>query len=434
METEPEPEPEPEVAAIADAGAPDATAIAELADAGVGPADAGAAVAEAADAGPAPTDGGTRIATAARDGGVAADGGTRVAAADLADGGAGSARTPSTDPGMSGTPAGDPNAPPAPTGAGANLLAYFPQGEQVAVIVRLDRFRGTPWAARLEKIFQPMPDYDALMGQRKTTMAELFDTLVIASPRPQDATATTVVVRYPQKPRTMRSFLSNKNVRVKWRQARGGALGTRLPSKVISRNDRRVYLMPTPQLVMLARPQLLGGMSAPARGKLGSYPAADKLPDWIQRVQAIERETGDDQGPSVVATITGVTKTLRLPVVGELAGPDRATVALEIHKKGFIVRGNLLFDSPARASGFVKRAHEIKKQFTESLAGKAALTLFKAYNAVKGLTLNQAGAKVAFATSISIGDAQAMVDRAAVAVEGYFQRAAERAAEDDGAK
>ena len=92
-------------------------------------------------------------------------------------------------PGMDNQPAVDG----APTSAGtaANLLAYFPPGHQITVLIRFDRLRKTEWAEPAAKLFRPMPDYGALFGDRDVPLADQLDTLVISSPKPRDATATT---------------------------------------------------------------------------------------------------------------------------------------------------------------------------------------------------------------------------------------------------
>lgn len=405
---------EPVAAATPDAGVPaDATVVAADLDAGLG--DGGTAIATGAhDAGPG--DGGTAIAATDLDAGVPGDGGTAIAATDPTGPMGDPARDPITDP------AGDPNAAPGPPGADSDLTAYFPKGELVTVLVRLDRFRGTPWAEPLENIFRPMPDYRALVGNRKVTMAERFDTMVVSSPTPNEVTATTVIVRYAQAPKTMRTFLDHKSSPVKWRPSRGGALGQRTPGPAVANHDKRVFLMPLPGLVMLVHPRLLGGLPQPAGAALDAFPAELTLPAWMRQVRAIERESGDDKGPAVVVTTRGLTDELDIPFVGKVAGPRRTTLAMTLDKRGFIIQGNLLFDDAARAATFIVKANELKKIATESLGGKLALAPFHAYNAVKGLTFNQVGAKVGFATSISVADAQAMTSYGAELVKVYFER------------
>ncbi|HUH04524.1 MAG TPA: hypothetical protein VML75_21155 [Kofleriaceae bacterium] len=386
-------------------------------------ADAGTAVAAALDAGPG--DGGSAIATGPFDAG-AGDGAAAIAASGL-DAGVGTDGGTAVATGDPGDPidgAGDPNAAPGPPGADSDLTAYFPKGELVTVLVRLDRFRGTPWAEPLENIFRPMPDYRALVGNRKVTMAERFDTLVVSSPTPSEVTATTVVVRYGQAPKKMRTFLDHKSSPVKWRASRGGALGQRTPGPAVAAHDRRVFLMPLPGLVMLVRPNLLGGLPQPASTGLDAFPAEATLPAWMRLVPTIERESGVDNGPAAVVTTRGLTDELDIPFVGKVAGPRRTTLAMTLDKRGFIIQGNLLFDDAARAAAFIIKANELKKLATETLGGKLALAPFHAYNAVKGLSFNQVGAKVAFATSISVADAQAMTNYGAELLKVYFERPA----------
>jgi hypothetical protein len=411
----PKPDPAPVAATTPDAGvSSDATAVAEVLDGGPDNAgDGGAATASATiDAGAA--DGGTAIAATVSDAGVSdpSDGGTAVAS--IGD----PTRDPITDP------VGDPNAAPGPPGADSDLTAYFPTGELVTLMVRLDRFRGTPWAEPLENIFRPMPDYRALVGTRKVTMAQRFETMIVSSPKPDEVTATTVVVRYNQPPKKMRAFLDHKASPVSWRVSRGGALGQRSPGPAVAPHDKRVFLMPLPGLVMLVSPRLLGGLPQAGTAGLDAFPPEPTLPAWMRQVKLIERESGVDAGPAAVITTRGLTDKLDIPFVGVVTGPRRTTLAMSLDKRGFIIQGNLLFDDATTAARFIVKANELKKLATESLGGKLALAPFHAYNAVKGLTFNQVGAKVAFATSISVADAQAMTSYAAELVKVYFDRPA----------
>jgi len=467
IEAIPEPEPEPEELAelVADAGV---ELDAEVAAAETEP-DAGADDLEEALAtadGDAGVDGGELVAETALDAGVAeGDGGQQVAAADLAaDAGVEIARgsrgpvpdwvdgpapaEPATgDPGTGepatvatvapgGTGLGTGEASSAPPGAGANLLAYLPQGEVVTLLLRLDRFRGTQWAQRMEAVVRPMPDYQAIVGGRNVLFSDLFDTLIISSPRPQDVAATTLVGRFRRSDARVRRFLNHRDARVRWRSGRGGSVGHRQRSKLVLRHDRRVFLIPYRGVVMLAPPKYFGALLRTTRAPLGSTRAADsESPDWIKRVRNIELESGLDAGPALLMTMVGFPRRFEIPLVGTIPAPERATLAAEITEGGFLVRGNLLFSSEARAVEFMKFADEKQKWLVGTVRGRLVMAPFHAFNAVKGLSLKRRGKKVSYATSISVADGRAMLDYGAQWTSIFFPNlAAPPPGGDKGAK
>ena len=158
----------------------------------------------------------------------------------------------------------------APTSAGtaANLLAYFPPGHQITVLIRFDRLRKTEWAEPAAKLFKPMPDYAALFGGRDVPLTDQLDTLVISSPKPRDATATTLVGHTQMSRPQMRDFLANPDAPIKWSTAKGGMYGTR--SGKLFPNDKRVLLSPWRGWFVLAQPQDLPGLTNAAGGNVDS--------------------------------------------------------------------------------------------------------------------------------------------------------------------
>ena len=116
----------------------------------------------------------------------------------------------------------------APTTAGtaANLLVYFPKGHTVTALIRFDRLRGTEWAAPTERLLRPMPDYQILFGTADAQIANKLETLVISTPVPKDATATTLVARTKLSRAALRDFLGATNP-VTWSASKGGLLGKR---------------------------------------------------------------------------------------------------------------------------------------------------------------------------------------------------------------
>lgn len=338
--------------------------------------------------------------------------------------------SPSPGGAAAGQPSGDlvgpDGASPTRTPSQANLLAYMPQGELITVLIRFDRLRGTEWSERTAAVLAPMPDSRALLGNRKVAIADLFSTLVVSSPSPRDVTATTVIGRSDMSNRKIRTFLDHPRARVTWTAARGGALGKRRPSRLVAPHDERLFLLPYPGWVVLTRPRNLGALVQPGTGDLDQLTAAPAdLPPWLASVRSIELESGQDTGPAVVVTIARMLPdTWKAPylgdVIGEIATPDQATLALEVTEKGFFVRGTLIFASIAAASDFVAKAEEAQKNFVDTMTGRALLSQVKAYNAVRGLSFARNKEKVGYATSISVADARAVMDFAAMQTRNFF--------------
>jgi hypothetical protein len=323
-------------------------------------------------------------------------------------------------PGMTDEPAVDG----APTSAGtaANLLAYFPAGHIVALLIRFDRLRGTEWAGETEGLLKPLPDYRGLFGGKDASIADRLETLIISSPRPRDATATTLVARTSMSRKQMRDFLGNGTA-ITWSTARGGMLGKR-PSPAM--NDRRMVLSPWKGWFVLAAPEDLGGLAAASGGNLETAEARGSLPPWLATIRTIEKESGDDakRGPAIVVTLAGNGKRTVVPDVGlgvrSLPTPERASIAVELVTQGWLVRGNIRFASEADAAEFVRVAQQAQQRIADSLVLSAVLRSQHVLNAIAGLSLTRTGDRVSYATSVSIADARAVLAAAAATLELSF--------------
>ncbi len=298
-------------------------------------------------------------------------------------------------------------------GSDADLVAYFPKGELVTAMIRFDRLRGTEWAEQAEAILAPMPDYRTLVGSRKVSLADIFETFVISSPRPRDATATTLVGRVRLGQAEMRAFIDHPEARVQWSSVRGGILGRRAHSKLVQPGDRRVFLMPFPEWVVLSQPARFGVLLAPSNGPPGRAKLA-RVPPWLDGLRGIEAESGVDRGPALLVTIAGLLPPVYdVPYMGEAAMPTRLTVALEVTEGGFYVRGTMVFAKSELAAEFARAAERTRGDFVETRVGKAVLSRFNAYHALRGLSLKRNGAKIGYATSVSVADARAMMEQVA---------------------
>jgi hypothetical protein len=299
-----------------------------------------------------------------------------------------------------------------------------PKGELMAATLRFDRMRGTKWAKRVDAILQPMPDYRMIIGARDVLLADLFDVLVMASNNPRDVTRTHLAA-YTEKmtPKELRAFLDHADAPVTWQASRGGALGKRGPTKLAQPNDPRVYLMPFPGWTLLTRPKFLGELGKPTAGDVDTV-AADTaaLPEWLTKAPSVREQSGGKrkQGPIVVASFHAKRARLDIPMLGEIPGPDRLSVALEIASTGVVATGTLAFGSEADAAEFERVVNDGKARMVETRVGRSLLQQFHALNAAKGLTLTRRGSLIGFVTSFSEADGVAMCETAAELARRYF--------------
>jgi hypothetical protein len=319
-------------------------------------------------------------------------------------------------------------------GTASNLLAYFPPGHVVTALIRFDRIRGSRWQAPVELLFKPMPDHVTLIGDQ--SLGDLFDTVIISSPSPQDAIATTLAIRSHVSRSQVRTMLDQPETPVTWSAAKGGLYGARGVGTRVQRHDRRNFLWPYLDWLVLAQPRDVAGLGARASGDLDTVVARVKLPPWLAQLPTIEAETGTKpDGPALVLTLAPTSKRYDLPDVGldlaSVPSPERLTVSLEFVKQGFIVRGNLKFRSEADAIEFVDSANRTRDRVLDSTILRGILNRARAFNAVNGLTLDRREARVSYATSVSVADADAILAIAAQYLKVWFAEAAERQDQKD---
>jgi hypothetical protein len=435
---------EPMVAGLDDAGVEDDAMEVAIADAGVGSEGSGAiAVLDDAGAAVAMTEPG-----ASREPGVfKGSGAGSGAGSGVGSGGVVAAIEQGSGSGVAGMD-NQPAVEGAPTSAGtaANLLAYFPAGHQITVLLRFDRLRNTEWEEPAEKLFQPMPDYQALFGAKNAKIAQKIEALVISTPRPRDATATTLVVHSNLGRADLRTFLTNTDTPIKWSTTNGGLYGTR--SGKLFPNDRRVLLSPWKSWVVLTQPEDIAGLTTATKGNLDTAEAGakTKLPAWLTGIRSIEQEseeppkagttatatapttgtvTTTKKGPALVLTLVGPGKRYKFPDVLGLGitsapSPTRLSLAMELVKQGWLVRGNIVFANEADATEFVTTAQDMQQRISDSRFLSGMFKKQHAYNAVAGLSLARSGARVSYATSLSIADARAVLAVMATTLDDYF--------------
>jgi hypothetical protein len=289
-------------------------------------------------------------------------------------------------------------------------------------MIRFDRLRGSEWASQTEALLKPLPDYRGLFGSKDATIGDRLDTLVISSPRPRDASATTLVAHTTMPRKQMRDFLGNGDA-ITWSPARGGMLGKRVSALP---NDHRLVLSPWKGWFVLAQPEDLGALATAGRGNLEIIEAKGKLPPWLDTIRTIEKESGDEakRGPALVVTLAGNGKRMFLPDVGlgvtSLPTPERASIAVELAAQGWLVRGNLKFATDADAAELVRTVQKAQERIADSRILAAVLRSQHVFNPITGLSLARTGDRVSYATSASIADARAILAAAATALEQYF--------------
>ena len=317
----------------------------------------------------------------------------------------------------------------APTTAGtaANLLGYFPAGHVVTVMERLDRVRGTEWAAHAEKLMKPLPDYHALFGDGDVKLVDKFETLVISTPSPRDAAATTLVARTTMSRPALRAFLGSPTSPVVWSAGKGGLVGRR--THPLFPNDTRVFLSPFAGWFLLVPPSDVPGMLGIARGNIDRVEATATLPPWFASIRSIEKESGDPSGPAVVVTLGFQPIRQKIPDGIDLALgvktvplPDRVTVTMELVPHGWRVRGNMHFASDADAGEFAAAVATIQQRIRSSSLLAAPLRQQHLLNAVIGLSLQRTGPRVSYGTSLSIADARALFAFAATTLDEHFAK------------
>lgn len=396
--------------AIADAGVPE----------GTGDADVTAALGDAGTIGDA-----TQIATGSAGEGAGSAGsgagagsgsaGNSIAMLD----GSGSGR-----PGQTDEPAVDGE--PTTAGTAANLLTYFPKGHIVTALIRFDRMRGTEWAAQTERLLRPMPDYQLLFGNKgDAKIVDKLETLVISTPKPKDAAATTLVARTVMSRSALRDFLGASS-KVAWSSTKGGVLGTR--SGRMYQNDKRVFLSPFRGWFLLAQPTDLPNLLVPAKGNLDSIEATGRLPAWLGNIRSIEDESGgekDKRGPALVVTLGLGGERIDLTGndfglgISKVSTPDRVSLAMELVKQGWLIRGNMRFASDKEAIEFIAIADGVKERVADSRAIQMVLGK-QLVRVVANLSFARTGGRVSYATSVSIADARAILAALAQQLDSYF--------------
>jgi hypothetical protein len=267
-----------------------------------------------------------------------------------------------------------------------------------------------------------MPDYRLLFGPQEAKIYAKLDTLVISTPRPRDATATTLVGHSKLTRADLRAFLGAAGP-VTWTASKGGALGKR---GRVHPGDRRVFLSPFEGWFLLAPPSDLTGLTAATAGDVDKVQATGTLPAWLAGIRKIESESGDPRGPALVFTMAldgSVISTGPVEVavgIKDVQLPERISLAMEVVAQGWLARGNMRFKTEAQAAAFITQVTTVQGRVIgaagvyERLLGKAPI------NAIRNFKFARTGARVSYTTSMSIADMRALMAVAALQLDGYY--------------
>jgi len=204
------------------------------------------------------------------------------------------------------SPETEDDAGPAPT---SDLGAYGPAGSRLTVLMRLDRLRGTDYAAPVDELLMRLPDRRDLLGGAGANLFNDFDALLVATPNPLDPSATFVAARHHMDEAKLRSVL-NQGARatdhaLSWRTRGGRPIAerrARAGGDPDGRDDRLI-LLATPRLAVVTSPVYVKLLLAPtakpaqasadADGGVVAEPSPETAkPAWGSLLARLDAEEG----------------------------------------------------------------------------------------------------------------------------------------------
>jgi hypothetical protein len=317
-----------------------------------------------------------------------------------------------------------------------DLPGSAPGDAALLIAFRLDRLRGSPWTASVEKILAPLPDYQTIIAGQSASVADLFDLVFIATPDVTDVTATFLAAHHHRDQAELQATLAGPGTppRVIWSTASGGTLGKRTPGGGVLAEDPRVYLLPEPGWIVLARPEHLPGMlDAPAvptgdagvPADAGTTPAR---PRWMERMvklvgdpKAALPDGTPEPGPVAIGALANLGKRrLNIPGIGILPAPAATMISVFVDADGFRVVAVLDFASPQLANDFSVGAIKARDAVLGSLITRHFLGKYGAERAVGAMKVVARAKQVALSTHIGADDARVMIDAAAEATAEWM--------------
>src|SRR5436190_1151279 len=171
-------------------------------------------------------------------------------------------------------PPTDDEAGPAPT---SDLGAYGPQGSRLTVLMRLDRLRGTDYAAPVDELLTRLPDRRDFVSGTGLDLFTDFDALLVATPNPLDPSVTFLAVRHHLEDARVRTAL-NQAARASghaltWRTQAGRPVAERHAREASApRADDRLIILAAPGLTVVTPRAYRAMLLAPASQADGGAP------------------------------------------------------------------------------------------------------------------------------------------------------------------
>lgn len=213
-----------------------------------------------------------------------------------------------------------------------DLRKAGPEGSRLVALLRLDRLRASPdkdaIIAAVDQLFSLLPDRHWLIDGTGFDLYRDFDSLIIATPNPADATVTFLAVRHHLTDSALKGGLDRgaKALRkpLTWQTVDGRPVGLRqskaAANSVLDRDDR-IVVLPQPSLAIVATPaytKLLlgadpsakpaaasavdGGSGDAGAGVPGQPRSRVRWPDIVARIDEQESAIPDDAVFMMMAT------------------------------------------------------------------------------------------------------------------------------------
>jgi hypothetical protein len=181
-----------------------------------------------------------------------------------------------------------------------------PEGSRFTMLLRVDRLKGTPFAAPVDDLLMRMPDRRDLLEGTGLSFYDDFEALLVATPNPLDYRVTFLAARHHVGDGAMRSAIDRgahaTGRVVAWRSEGGRPWGERRARRgtvASATRDERLIVLPAPGLVVVTPPAYRALLLAPARqssdvdGGSGASPDAGRAgPSWAALLQRIDDENG----------------------------------------------------------------------------------------------------------------------------------------------
>ena len=142
----------------------------------------------------------------------------------------------------------------------------------------------------------------------------------------------------------------------------------------------------------------------------------------LDRLWSIEALTGDASGPIALLVVADTShKQITLPGIPPIPVPARLSIAVTpATGGGLVVAGAAELPDPAAAAAFATALGDAQRQIAASLTTRLLLRQLRALGVVERLRVKQTDRFVTFSSSLTAGEADALLEQAATASHNYF--------------